>query len=82
LAVLEIEIDNKTVSHIIFIIDVLSMLAVFLFSRILHTMLEDYSQQFDEEVIQCKDFSLVIRKLPESYRKFKNQNEVTIHLWN
>ena len=45
-------------------------------------MQEEYATQFEEEIVCAKHFTVVIHKLPDTFRQYKDESSIMFALWN
>ena len=73
--------DKETISFLLVIIDIISMLFVLCFINILQKLQRDFSNLFDENTIEVRDFAIKIDKLPPSYKDCVDEIDVKFRLW-
>ena len=73
--------DKETISLLLVIIDIISMLFVLCFINILQSLQRDFSNLFDENTIEVRDFAIKIDNLPHSYKNANDEIDVKFKLW-
>lgn len=58
------------------------MMSFVIFSQVLRIMQKFYSEEFDQETVCVKHFTVVINQLPDSFRQYKDELAIKAALWN
>ena len=43
---------------------------------------KEFVEQYDKEIIEVKDFTLVIDHLPSTFRQYKDEMSLKFAIWN
>ena len=62
--------------------DIVILSALILGYNMIYYMQKDYSEQYDTQVIEARDFTLVIDKLPESFNQYTDELSLKFAIWN
>lgn len=68
----DIAMKKKTVAYILVLIDILSMFSVLIFINFLILMQQEFAQQFDEDTVEMRDFTVRSNSLPPEFRQYKD----------
>ena len=78
---LDVEVHKKTIAAWIVFLDMLSMAAILIFINTLILMQQDFANQFDEETVEMRDFTVRSKKLPESFRQYEDEVSIKFAIW-
>lgn len=61
--------------------DVIIIFVLILGFNLIYYMQKDYVQQFDEDSVEARDFTIVIDSLPSSFHKYKDELSLKFAIW-
>ena len=78
----EISLTKGQLSLALVLSDILLMSALVIGLNVIAFMQKDYIEEFDKATVEVRDFTLVISKLPESFRQYKDELSLKFALWS
>lgn len=78
---LDVEVHKKTIAAWIVFLDMLSMATILIFINTLIMMQQDFANQFDEETVEMRDFTVRSNQLPESFRQYEDEVSMKFAIW-
>ena len=75
------EVHKKTIAAWIVFLDMLSMATILIFINTLIMMQQDFADQFDEETVEMRDFTVRSNQLPESFRQYEDEVSMKFAIW-
>jgi hypothetical protein len=61
--------------------DILLMSTLMIGLNVIAYMQKDYIEEYDKTTVEVRDFTLVINKLPESFKQYKDELSLKFALW-
>ena len=81
LATSEISLTKNQLSLALVVSDILLMTALMIGLNVIAYMQKDYIAEYDKTTVEVRDFTLVINKLPESFKQYKDGLSLKFALW-
>jgi len=82
LATGEISLTKSQLSLALVVSDILLMTALMIGLNVIAYMQKDYIAEYDKTTVEVRDFTLVINKLPESFKQYKDELSLKFALWS
>ena len=77
----EISLTKNQLSIALVVSDILLMTALMIGLNVIAYMQKDYIAEYDKTTVEVRDFTLVINKLPESFKQYKDELSLKFALW-
>ena len=77
----EISLTKSQLSIALVVSDILLMTALMIGLNVIAYMQKDYIAEYDKTTVEVRDFTLVINKLPESFKQYKDGLSLKFALW-
>jgi hypothetical protein len=77
----EISLTKSQLSIALVVSDILLMSALMIGLNVIAYMQKDYIEEYDKTTVEVRDFTLVINKLPESFKQYKDELSLKFALW-
>lgn len=61
--------------------DIIILLVLILGYNMIYYMQKDFANQYDQNTIEAKDFTLMINKLPKSFSQYKDELSIKFAIW-
>lgn len=76
-----ISLTKSQLSMALVVSDILLMTALMIGLNVIAFMQKDYIEEYDKTTVEVRDFTLVINKLPESFKQYKDELSLKFALW-
>lgn len=76
-----IELTTEQLALSLTVSDIIILSALILGYNMIYYMQKDYSEQYDNQVIEARDFTLVIDQLPDSFAQHKDELSLKFAIW-
>lgn len=77
----EISLTKSQLSTALVVSDILLMSTLIIGLNVIAFMQKDYIEEYDKTTVEVRDFTLVINKLPESFKQYKDELSLKFALW-
>jgi hypothetical protein len=74
-------ISKRTASYIIVSFDMMIVFIVIVGQNLILYMQKDFADKYDSQTVEARDFTVVIKKLPETFRQCANESALKFSLW-
>lgn len=74
--------NRSYVAYFLVITDIVSMSFVLVFVNVLILMQTDFANEYDNRIVEMRDFSVKTSELPESFSEFEDEVSMKFALWD
>ena len=74
--------DKRQIATLVACFDILTI-SIFMFTTmVLHHLQISFAEAYDSQTVESRDFTVKIKKLPNSFQQYSNENSLKFALWN
>jgi hypothetical protein len=78
----ETDFSKNDAALMVAIFDIVTITVAIFANSIIFYMQKDFTNQYDQQTVESRDFTVVINQIPENFRVCKNEFYLKFSLWS